>query len=80
MPLHDRAAAVGTSPMSLWQLEDLARRFSAGETHLLQERFRALTAQVESESEWHGLAVQDREMPVGFGVDEFVRSWGGAKL
>ena len=69
LPLSARAKAVGDQRTSLYMAEEIAGRFSTEEVDLLRQRFAPLEASLDS----------DVEMPVDFGVDEFVTSWGQHK-
>ena len=69
LPLSARAKAVGDQRTSLYLAEEIAGRFSTQELELLRQRFAPLEASLYS----------DVEMPLDFGVDEFVTSWGQHK-
>ena len=82
LPHNDRATAVGDQRVSLYLLEDLARRFSPEETELLWQRFAPLDARLQDATTHPTPGFQgsesryvSNEMPANLGVDEYIASW-----
>jgi ectoine hydroxylase-related dioxygenase (phytanoyl-CoA dioxygenase family) len=82
LPPGERARAILEHPTSLYLFEALAERFSEAETELLWQRFAALDARLQSESEQFVPGFQSRPMryrfeamPEAFAVDDFIASW-----
>ena len=87
LPDPERAQAVGEVSWGSFSIfEDLARRFTSAEAKLLGQRIAPLNAKLHAQTEQFVPGFQSgptphafEDMPAGFGVDEFIASWGQAE-
>lgn len=84
LSLEERINAIGEHRLNFHAFKDFAQRFSEAEANHLWERFSILFEKIESEIERSGVDRASRvmryqltEMPAGFDVEDFVRSWNG---
>ena len=86
LPDPERAQAVGEVSWGSFSIfEDLAGRFTSAEAKLLGQRIAPLNAKLHAQTEQFVPGFQSgptphafEDMPAGFGVDEFIASWGEA--
>ena len=84
LPPEEQTDAIGEHRLNFHNYADFARRFSEEEAKQLWERFSTLFEKIESEIQRRVANRTSRvmryrltEMPAGFDVDDFIRSWSG---
>ena len=81
---EEQINAIGEHRLNFHVYSDFAQRFSEAEAKQLRERFSTLFERIESEIERCSVDRASRvmryrftEMPAGFEVEDFIRSWNG---